>query len=225
MSKRFLIILAVLILGFIGFVAVQNKKDNANTGGNSTTQPSEHKRGAGKKNVTLLEYGDFQCTACGAYFPILQQIKEKYGDDITFQFRHFPIVQTHQNAMAAHRAAEASAKQNKFWEMHDTLYERQQDWSYSQNISQILEDYATELGLNVEQFKTDYQSATVSDIINADMSAGKKLKVNGTPTFFINGEKVDDVGKTLEEFSKKIDDAIAKNNNTSDQNQENNKKD
>jgi protein-disulfide isomerase len=211
MSKRFLIILAVLVLGFVGFIAFQGKKDSNSAGNNSSSaQASEHKIGAGNKGVTLLEYGDFQCTACGAYFPILQQVKEKYGDDITFQFRHFPIVQSHPNAMAAHRAAEAASKQNKFWEMHDMLYERQQVWSESQNISQIMEDYATELALNVEQFKTDYQSAEVNAVINADMDAGKALKVTGTPTFFINGEKVENPGRTLEEFTKTIDDAIAK---------------
>lgn len=213
MSKRFVIILAVLILSFVGFVVFKNNKSPNSAGGNSNTsdvQPSEHKKGAGNKGVTLLEYGDFQCPSCGAYFPILQQIKAKYGDDITFQFRNFPLTQIHQNAMATHRAAEAAAKQNKFWEMHDMLYQRQESWSSSQNISQIMEDYATELGLNVEQFKTDSQSSEVNAIINADISEGNKLKVTGTPTFFINGEKVENPGRTVEEFSKTIDDAIAK---------------
>lgn len=218
MSKRFLIILAVLILGFVGFVVFQGKKNNnKNGGGSQTAQPSEHKKGAGNKGVTLVEYGDFQCPSCGGYFPILQQIEKKYGDDITFQFRHFPLTQIHQNAMAAHRAAEAASKQNKFWEMHDMLYERQQNWSSSQNISQIMEDYASELGLNVERFKTDYQGSEVNAIINADISVGNSLKVTGTPTFFINGEKIEDPGRTVEEFSKIIDDAIAKTQNKSNQ--------
>ncbi len=211
MSKRFLIILAVLVLGFIGFVVFQGKKDTGNSAnGDSAAQASEHKKGAGNKGVTLVEYGDFQCPVCGVYFSVLQQVKEKYGDDITFQFRNFPLTQIHQNAMAAHRAAEAAAKQNKFWEMHDMLYERQQSWSSSQNVSQIMEDYAAELAINVEQFKTDYQSAEVNAVINADIEAGNGLKVTGTPTFFINGEKIESPGRTLEEFSKSIDDAIAK---------------
>ncbi len=219
MNNRFLIILALLVLGFIGFIAFQGKKDGGSSGGSSTAQPSEHKTGAGNKGVTLIEYGDFQCPSCGAYFPILQQVKEKYGDDITFQFRHFPLTQIHQNAMAAHRAAEAASKQNKFWEMHDLLYERQNAWGTNQNVAQVMEDYASELGLNVEQFKTDYQSAEVNAVINADMAAGQELKITGTPTFIINGEKIESPGRTVEEFSKTIDDAIAKaqSNNQSNQ--------
>lgn len=221
MSKRFLIILAVLVLGFVGFVVFQGKKDNGSTGGNgsSNAQASEHKKGAGNKGVVLVEYGDFQCPSCGAYFPVLQEVKEKYGDDITFQFRNFPLTQIHQNAMAAHRAAEAASKQDKFWEMHDLLYTRQNSWNSSQNVAQIMEDYASELGLNVEQFKTDYQSAEVNAVINADIAVGNDLKVSGTPTFFINGEKVETPDRTLESFSKVIDDAIAKAQGNNQNNQ------
>ena len=77
--------------------------------------------GESKSGVTLIEYGDFQCPACQQYYPIFKQIKEKYKDQITVQFRHFPIVSAHQNAMVAHRAAEAASNQGKFWEMHDLL--------------------------------------------------------------------------------------------------------
>jgi protein-disulfide isomerase len=210
MSKRFLIILAVLVLGFVGFLVISGNKDESTQGTGNGNQASQHTLGAGKKNVTLVEYGDFQCPSCAAYYPVLKQVKEKYGDDITFQFRHFPLTQIHQNAMAAHRAAEAASKQGKFWEMHDLLYERQNVWASNNNATQIMEDYATELGLNVDQFKTDYQSSAINDVINADLAAGKELQVSGTPTFLINGQKIDSPDQTLEAFSKVIDEAITK---------------
>ncbi len=204
--------MAVLIVGFLGFVFVQGQQNNKDEGGSASVEVSNHTVGAGNKKVTIVEYGDFQCPSCGAYFPILQQVKAKYGDDITFQFRNFPLTQIHQNAMAGHRAAEAASKQNKFWEMHDMLYERQSSWSSATNASLIMENYATELGLNLDQFKADYQSATVNSTINADISAGEALKITGTPTFFVNGEKLDNPGPTLDNFTKIIDEAILKAN-------------
>ncbi len=205
--------MAILILVFVGFVIVKGQKDKQANQNTSGVQPTEHKSGAGKKKVTLLEYGDFQCPVCGEYFPILEQVRKKYGDDITFQFRHFPITQIHQNAMSAHRAAEASAKQNKFWEMYELLYQRQQAWSSSPNASQIMEDYASELGINVEQFKNDYKSSEINALINADYTAGQKIGVEGTPTFFINNEKVTSSPRSVDDFSKLIDEAIKKAEN------------
>lgn len=215
MSKNFLIILAVLVVGFFGFLFFQNSKENSNnsSGGSSSTQTSNHTQGAGNKKVTIVEYADFECPSCALYFPVIKQVKEKYGDDITFQFRHFPLTQIHKNAMATHRAAEAASKQGKFWEMHDILFERQQSWKDSNNIAQIMEDYAAELGLNVEQFKTDYQSSEVNAVINADIASGNDQKVSGTPTFFINGEKVDNQNiQSADDFNKLIDEAIQKAN-------------
>jgi protein-disulfide isomerase len=210
MDKRFLGILAVLVVGFVGFLFFSGNKDNSSQSSNSEAQVSQHTQGAGNKKVTLIEYGDFQCPSCAAYYPVLKEVKAKYGDDITFQFRHFPLTQIHQNAMAAHRAAEAASKQGKFWEMHDLLYERLNLWAQNENAAQVMEDYATELGLNIDQFKTDYQSSTVNGVINADIAAGNDLGVTGTPTFVLNGQKIDSPDQTLEAFSKVIDEAIAK---------------
>lgn len=213
MSNRFLIILGVLILGFVGFLVYQNNDDSNSATGGEEVQASQHTQGAGTANVTLVEYGDFQCPSCAQFYPIVNEVKKEYGDRITFQFRHFPLTQIHQNAMAAHRAAEAAAKQDKFWEMHDILYERQNLWGQSQNAAGIMEDYATELGMNVEQFKADFQSSEVNAIINADLKEGQDLKVSGTPTFVINGEVVELPEPSLDGFKQLIDEAIAANSN------------
>ncbi len=217
MSKRFLIILAALVVVFFGFITLNHNKKNKDGSSSASTQATNHVVGAGNKKVTLVEYGDYQCPSCGAYYSPIKQIVAKYGDDITFQFRNFPLTQIHQNAMAGHRAAEAAGKQNKYWEMHDMLYERQQSWSTASNPAQIMEDYATELALNVDQFKKDYNSSEVNSAINADIKAGTELKVSATPTFFLNGQKLTDTTPTVESFTKLIDAEIAKQSNQSNQ--------
>ena len=211
MSKRFLIILAVMILGFAGFVIIQGRSDKKSSS-NTTGPASNHTRGEGKKGVTLVEYGDFQCNVCAAYYPVVKDSLKKFGDDVKFQFISFPITQIHPNTVAAHRSAEAANKQNKFWEMYDLLYSRQESWAdVSQDRApQIFEDYATELSLNIDQYKNDYKSSEVMSIINADKASGDAKGVQGTPTFFINGEKISEPGRTVEEFSKTIEDAIKK---------------
>lgn len=213
MNKQFLIIIAVVVLGLFGVLAYSKQKNpSSNQSSQSDVAPSENKIGKGTKGVTLTEYGDFQCPACGQYYPLVEQVRKEYGDQITFQFRSFPLVQIHPNAFIASRAAEAAAKQGKFFEMYNLLYENQQSWSSSQNATPILESYAQELGLNLDQFKEDMKSPAIADIINADKKSGDKLGVEATPTFFINGEKITNP-TTLDEFKKVIDEAIAKQKN------------
>lgn len=207
MGKRFwiaLIAIAAVLLGIFLF------RDNKAAAPNTSTQPSHHVQGAGKKGVTLIEYGDFQCPACGAYYPLVKQVQQKYGDDIVFQFRNFPLSQIHPNAVAGARAAEAADKQGKFWQMHDMLYEQQSNWVNSSNVERIFEDYATELTMNLDKFRSDFNSANVNAIINADIAEGQKINATATPTFVLNGKKVETNPRDVEGFSKLIDAEIAK---------------
>lgn len=210
MNKQFLIIVSVVIVGMFGILMATSKKDDKGSQG-GTAAVSNHVQGAGKKKVTLTEYGDFQCPACKSFYPIVKQIKQDYGDDITFEFKNFPLTQIHPNAFAAHRAAEAAGKQGKFFEMHDLLYENQDTWASSSSATPIFEGFATQLGLNIDQFKSDVASASVADTINADVKAGQQLGANSTPTFAINGKKIENP-KSPEEFKKLIDEAIASAN-------------
>ncbi len=212
MSKRFLIIMAALVVVFFGVVIFSKNKEKVNAPVDSAGG-SNHIKGEGATGVTLVEFADFQCPTCGSFYPIVKALEKKYDKQITFQFRHFPLVQIHDNAMIAHRSAEAAAKQNKFWEMHDILYERQKIWSESSNAKLIMEDYASELGLNVDKFKTDFASSAVNDIITADTKLGQEAGVSGTPTFVINGKKLDDLPRDIDSFSKLIDQAIADKQN------------
>ncbi len=205
MSKGFWIIIAAIVVIFGGILLFKGDKAEAPTNGAAA---SNHVVGENTKGVVLMEYGDFQCVFCGQYFPLVQQVKEKYKTEITFQFRNLPLSANHRNAFAAARAAEAASLQGKFWEMHDLLFQNQGAWSESSNPLSIFEQYAAQIGLNAEQFKTDFASSKVNDTINADIAEFKKTGESmGTPRFFLDGKKIEP--KSVEEFSKLIDEAIA----------------
>ena len=212
MDKRFIGILVVIVGILVGvFVLTGGNKEGSNNGGNNSAQSSNHIVGPENAKVTLTEFGDFQCPACKSYFPIVSQIKLDYADKIKFQFRHYPLVQIHPNAFLGSRAAEAAGKQNKFFEMHDMLYENQDTWSASSNPTPILEGYATQLGLNVDQFKSDMNSSPVADVINADAKAAQGLGATSTPTFVINGKRIEKNPQSMDDFKKLIDDELTKN--------------
>lgn len=207
MNSRFLIILAVIV-AVLGGVFFFTRSDSSQTTSTDQNAGSNHIVGKGTANVTLVEYGDFQCPACATYFPVVEQVKEKYKDQITFQFRHFPLVQIHPNAMIASRAAEAAGNQDKFWEMYEVLYAQQNTWKSSDNAAGIFEDYASQLGLNVDQFKADVAAQATLDTINADVRLGQEAGVNSTPSFILNGQKLEGLAPSVESFSQVIDEAI-----------------
>ena len=218
MSRNFVIVLAiiVLILGGI-FFASKGKNNTGNTG--STSQATNHLEGQDKKGIILTEYGDYQCPVCEAYYSTVKQTAAKYNSDIYFQFRNLPLSKLHPNAFAAARAAEAASNQNKFWEMHDTLYEQQSSWANTTVPYTIFEGFAQQLGLDINKFKQDYESTAVNDAINADINTFNKTgQQQATPTFFLNGQYVDNGklidnnGPSLVKFSSVIDAAIAAKN-------------
>lgn len=215
MSKSFWAVIAAIVLIFVGIFVFTGNKDSKSSSSSSGSKAatSKHVIGKGTTGVTLVEYGDFQCPYCGQYFPIVKQVQEKYNDQITLQFVHFPLTSVHQNAFAASRAAEAAGLQGKFWEMYDQLYTNQTAWSSTSDPSTYFETYARLIGIDVAKFKTDYASSAVNDTINADMAAGTKLKITGTPTFFLDGKKIE-VTQSVDDFSKQIDAAIAKKSGT-----------
>lgn len=214
MSNRFFIAVIAVIVIFVGGFAITKQKSNEGGNGNNTTTPTNHIYGTDKNGVVLIEYGDYQCSACYSYEPLVHDVREKYKDRIAFQFRNFPIVSSHPNAFVAARAAEAAAIQNKFWEMHDKIYETQDPsgktgWVASSNPTSFFVSFAQELGLDTEKFQTDMNSAEVNNLINADIAEGKKVPVNGTPTFVLNGKKVEQDIRSVEDFYKLLDEALA----------------
>ncbi len=207
MSNRFFAIL-LIIIAVIGGVIFVNKSKNSDTVTPDSSQLTNLTVGKGTTGVTLVEYGDFQCPVCGSFYPIVKQIKEKYGDQITFQFRNFPLSEIHPNAVLAARAALAADKQEKFWQYHDLLYENQSAWSESKSAQILFERFAEQLGLDIDQFKTDLASSEVNAAVQADRAEAQRLGYSGTPTFVLDGQKLDPNPSSIEEFSAKIDQAI-----------------
>ncbi len=205
MDKRFAVILGVIVVAFFGFLMFgKGGEENSS----QTGQPSNHILGESQYNIVLIEYADFQCPACGSYFPILQQVKEQYKDQIKFQFRHLPLVQIHQNALISARASEAAAKQDKFWEMHDLLFQTQKEWETVSDPNEYFVSLAKELKLNEEQFKTDIKGDETNSVVQADLKEATGKGYNSTPTFELDGKKLEDAQPTVEYFSKVIDEAI-----------------
>jgi protein-disulfide isomerase len=142
----------------------------------------DHIQGLDTAPVTLVEYGDYECPYCGDAYPIIKQVQKNLGNKLRFIFRNFPITQIHPHAQHAAEAAEAAAAQNKFWEMHDYLYEHQQALDDNH-----LEKYASRLGLDITQFNHDMASDAYAQRVREDFLSGVRGGVNGTPTFYING--------------------------------------
>jgi protein-disulfide isomerase len=211
MSKRTLLYLGLATVAAIAFFWFT--KPSASDAPGSTASASKHVKGTSPAGVTLIEYGDFECPACGAYYPLLKQLFEQYKDTVVFQFRHFPLDQQHQNARAGSRAAEAAGNQGKFWEMHDKLYEGQRDWSGVSNPSAIFESYAQSIGLDMDRYRKDFPTKELNAIINADIVEGQKIKANSTPTFVLDGVKIDNP-REVATFQKVLDDAIKKKGGT-----------
>jgi protein-disulfide isomerase len=215
MSKSFWGIVIAVVIVFVGIFALTgSKSDGSNSSSGGT--PTNHVEGLGQDQVTLVEYGDYECPYCGQYYPIVKQVQQEFNNQITFQFRNFPLTSLHPNAFAAARAAEAAALQGKFWQMHDTLYVENDlsqqgtaTWISASDPTPFFDQYAQQIGLNVAQFKKDYASTKVNDSINADMSAGNKLNVDATPTFFLDGKQIS-VGESLASFEAVIKAELAK---------------
>jgi protein-disulfide isomerase len=215
MSKQFWAIIVVIVLVFVGIVAFSGKNDNGSTGSKAT--PTNHVEGTSTTGVKLVEYGDYQCPICGLYYSTVKQVAATYTDKITFQFRNLPLTSIHPNAFAGARAAEAAGDQGKYWQMHDMLYENQQTWSSANNPTSFFATYAKSLGLNLTQFNKDYAGSKANNAINADIAAFDKTgDEKATPTFYLNGKKVNlaDVvdsnnEPSVDKFSKIIDAAIA----------------
>ncbi len=206
MSKSFWGIIIAIVVVFGVIFALNGNKSNS---GSKAGTPTQHVQGKGSGAVTLIEYGDYQCPFCGQYYPIVKQVQTEYNDKIFFQFRNFPLVSIHQNAFAGARAAEAAGLQNKFWEMHDALYESQSQWSSATDPTPFFKQYAQSLGLNVTQFQTDYASSKVNDLINADIAVANGLKITGTPAFFLDDKQVQ-IGGSVQDFEKVINAELAK---------------
>ena len=144
----------------------------------------DHVLGPETAAVNLVEYGDYECPFCGAAHGVTKQLVQEFGDDLRFVFRHFPLTQIHPHAALAAEAAEAAGAQGGFWRMHDLLFENQDRLS-----PQDVLVYARMLGLDLDRFMSDLRDHVHAPKVREDFRSGVRSGVNGTPTFFINGER------------------------------------
>ncbi|PYS93705.1 MAG: disulfide bond formation protein DsbA [Acidobacteria bacterium] len=190
----FIIIAVVLVAAVaVGAWLWRSARKSSGTGAVAVGAPgAQPPHASGRENapLTLEEFGDYQCPPCGNAYPEVEKIRTDYGDKLRFIFRQYPLTQAHQSALVAAHAAEAAGVQGKFWEMHDRLFRTQRDWSKDANPRAIFETYASAIGLDLERFKRDMDSAEVDARIVADHERGNSLGVKSTPTFFLNGREL-----------------------------------
>ena len=157
---------------------------------NEGVQELTHVKGNPEAAVVLEEFSDFQCPACGAMAPIILGLMEEYGDEIRFEYKHFPIERAHPFAVQAAMAAEAAGQQGKFYEFHDLLFENQQTWSRSATPNAQFQQYAAELELDMDLFRRHSNASLLRDKVQAQQLEGRDRGVTGTPTMFLNGERM-----------------------------------
>ncbi len=199
----------VLVIGAAVYGLIQLGGGTAGNSGVAVDKVSDadHVKGPLNAPATLIEYSDLQCPACGAYYPIVKRLASEFGDKLLIVYRHFPLRQIHKHAAEAAQAAEAAALQGKFWAMHDKLFETQESWSSLGSVESTFVGYARDLGLDESKFKSDYASQAAKDRVSRDEQSGNAAKVNATPTFFLNGQKLANP-RSYDEFKKLVDGAI-----------------
>lgn len=190
------VITALLLGGAIWYSGVAAENNNVGI------EILEHVKGNAEASVTLIEYSDFECPACASVQPILEGVMDEYGDDLRFEYKHFPLVlaraSLHPNSLSAAVAAEAAGQQGKFFEYHDLLFDNQQTWSKAVSPNALFVQYAEQLELDLDQFRQQMKSSVLRDKAKADFAEGRKLGVGGTPSFFLNGKQISH--QPIEEF-------------------------
>lgn len=182
----------IIIIGLIiwGLALAMNKPASGSTVGKpDPVTESDHILGPKDAPVTLIEFGDFQCPACGFYYSLVKKLTTEASTTVRLVFRHFPLPQ-HANAWITSQAAEAAGLQGKFWEMYDLIYSHQADWSNVSDAHEILNGYAKDIGLDMVKFKADIDSNAVKTTVAKDEEEAKRIGVDSTPTFFVNGKAI-----------------------------------
>lgn len=183
-----------------------NSPDNKKANSQVLNREESNKIATDSAKITIVEFGDYQCPACANVQPTVEKILTGYQDKINFVFRHFPLPQ-HQFAQISAQVAESAGRQQKYWEMHHLLYNNQSEWTQSKKPMQFFLKYAEEIGLDNKLFTKDVEDNSIKNKIQQDTADAYKLKINSTPTFFINDQKLT-VAPTYENFKQKIEELL-----------------
>ena len=200
-----IILIFVLMVAFIWYTT-SNKSESLDTQ-STAINLDDHTLGDTNSKVIVYEYADIQCPACAAFESIIKDRLTEHPE-IQFIWRHFPLLQLHQNAMNAAIAVEAASRQGKFWELKALLYTNQTEWSGSLKGQDIIRKYAQQLGLDMNKYDTDIADPLIEKRIQRDIISGTRVNISGTPSFFLNGNKLDNsIVADKDAFAKAIQEA------------------
>jgi protein-disulfide isomerase len=177
------IITVMLFGGAIWYSGVSAEKSNEGV------VIQQNIKGNSEAEVTLVKYSDFQCPACAAFAPVVEQIVADHGDRLSFEYKNFPLP-IHNHAQAAAVAAEAAGQQGQFFAMHDLIFANQAEWSQAAVPGVFFAQYAEEIGLDMDEFTRHQKSSVLRDKVRDEFAEGRELGVTGTPTFFLNGQRM-----------------------------------
>lgn len=200
-------IIAVVLFGGAMFLSGLSTEKN-----NEGVVVEDYVAGNPDAEIVLVEYSDFQCPACKAYQPAVEELIATYGESLRFEYRHFPL-NIHPLAAPAAVAAEAAGQQGKFYEYASVLFQNQETWSSVAIPTGLFVSYAEQLGLDTEQFQRQMKSTLLRDKVRDSFNEAREQGLTGTPTFFLNGERLD--VRSLEELVVAVATAIEPGNASS----------
>ena len=188
-------VLLVLVLAALIFVLINQSQTAPPAGDGDAPQAvrsnSHVLDDGGEGAVTVVEFLDFECEACGAFYPVVEELREKYAGEITYVVRYFPLP-GHLNSKNAAIAAEAAGQQGRFEDMYHRLFQTQAEWGEAQESrADVFRSFAEELGLNMAAYDDAVADPATLARVDADFTEGQELGVDSTPSFFIDGEKLE----------------------------------
>lgn len=202
-------IVAILVIAFGVYFFSQSKPEetaSSETVPENLVRDFNHRMGPDNAKVKIVEFYDPECEACSAFFPYVKEIMKRHKDRVQLIVRYALY---HGNSQLAAKASDAAALQGKFWEYQEVLFTSQNEWSHQrQPATSFFLKYAKDLGMDVAKFEADMNDLRRMETINIDLEDGPKVGVNGTPTIFINGKKLDRINPDY--FNEKVEEALAK---------------
>ncbi len=206
----FLVVLALVVWGLAIAINRPVSVNGTLVGSPAPISESDHVKGSANAAVTLIEYSDFQCPACGVmYWSVARLLQDESSTTLRFVYRHFPLPQ-HANAIPSATAAEAAGLQGKFWEMYDLIFKNHTDWTELTDATPTFIGYAKTLGLDIVKFTADLKDQKIADRIQASIESGQVTGIAATPSFFLNGKIITNP-QTYAEFKKLIEEAAQAN--------------
>lgn len=214
MDRNRWLIFGVFCVGVIAGLIFFSGKNKIDVSGrdvfviDTASEIKDHVYGNADSKIVVYEFADYQCPGCAGAFPQIKTISDQYKDHVAFVYRNFPLTSGHQHAFAAAATAEAAGLQGKYWEMHDLLFQTRDSWNgmTAEQRRTAFEGYVSELGLNLDQYRSDLSSEKVSMKVNTDRALGLKAGVDSTPTIFLNSKKLD--AATVNDVMKNKGDAL-----------------